>query len=112
METVRQQKVNRLLQKEISLLFQNEFSHLANGALVSITVVRVSPDLGYAKVFMSIFPSTEPQKMIDSYNAMLHEIQHQLYPKIRNQFRKMPELRFYYDDSLDYADRIENLLKP
>lgn len=111
MESVRQQKVNRLLQKEISQLFQKSFSHLTKGNIVSVTIVRVTPDLGFARVYLSVFPEKEPKKLIESFNDHLREVYQNLYPRIRNQFRKMPELRFYHDDSLDYAERINEILK-
>ncbi len=110
MESVRQRKVSRLLQKELGLLFQNELSRLSTGNIVTISVVRVAPDLGFAKVYVSVFPEKEPKKFVTNLNEHIGEVHHKLYPKIRNQFRKMPELRFYHDDSLDYAERIYELL--
>jgi len=111
MESIRQQKVSRLLQKEIGLLFHQQFTHLTMGNIVSVTVVRVTPDLSYAKVYMSAFPEKNPESLILSFNEHKSEITRALYPALRNQFRKMPELRFYYDDSLEYADRINQILK-
>lgn len=110
MESVRQQKVSRLLQKEIGMIFQKDLPHLAPGKIVSVTVVRISPDLSFAKVYVSVYPESEPKKLISSFNEQMHDITRVLYPKIKNQFRKMPEIRFYYDDSLDYADRINRIL--
>lgn len=111
MESVRQQKVSRLLQKELGFLFQSALRHLCQGNMVSITVVRVTPDLSFARIYVSVFPTAEPAKSVAHLNENLSEISHALYQKIRNQFRKMPEIRFYYDDSLDYADRIDEILK-
>lgn len=110
MESVRQQKVSRLLQKEIGMIFQKELSHLVPGKIVSVTVVRVTPDLSFARIYVSVYPEAEPKKLIHSFNEQMHDIIRVLYPKIKNQFRKMPEIRFYYDDSLDYADRINRIL--
>ncbi|MEZ4720462.1 MAG: 30S ribosome-binding factor RbfA [Flavobacteriales bacterium] len=110
MESVRQQKVSRLLQKEISTIFQQNLGHLSHGNMVSVTVVRIAPDLGFAKIYVSIFPEKEPQKLVEVFNEHLGEVTRLLYPRIKNQFRKMPEIRFYHDDSLDYADRINQLL--
>ena len=110
MESVRQQKVSRLIQKELSALFQSHYGHLSQGKMVSITVVRITPDLSFAKVYLSVFPAQEPKAVVDNYNQHLSEISHALYQRIRNQFRKMPEIRFYHDDSLDYADRINEIL--
>lgn len=93
------------------MLFQSTFKHLCQGNMVSITIVRVVPDLSFARVYVSVFPTTEPEKVVDLLNDHITEISHNLYQIIRNQFRKMPEIRFYYDDSLDYADRIDEILK-
>ena len=78
--------------------------------MVSVTVVRIAPDLGFAKVYVSVFPTKTPKQVVDDLNRHLAEITRSLYPRIRNQFRKMPEIRFYLDDSLDYADRINQIL--
>lgn len=111
MESVRQQKVGRLLQKELGHLFQHHFSHLTKGNIVSVTVVRVTPDLSFARVYLSAFPEKKPKELIESFNGHISEVCNSLYPRIRNQFRKMPEIRFYHDDSLDYAERINEILE-
>ena len=110
MESIRQQKVSRLLQKEIGILFQQSLSHLAAGNIVTVTVVRIAPDLGFAKIYLSVFPEKDPKGMISVLNENIGEVTRALYPKIKNQFRKMPEIRFYHDDSLDYAERINQIL--
>jgi ribosome-binding factor A len=110
METVRQQKVSRLLQKEIGILFQNTLSHMIHGNILSVTVVRIASDLGFAKIYVSPFPAEDPAALVTHLNENLGEVTRALYPRIRNQFRKMPEIRFYYDDSLDYAERINEIL--
>ena len=79
--------------------------------MVSVTVVRVSPDLSFAKIYMSAFPIKNPAELISAFNDHMREVTQALYTRVRNQFRKMPELRFYYDDSLEYADRINQILK-
>lgn len=78
--------------------------------MVSVTVVRTAPDLGFAKIYVSIFPGKQPKELVDNFNAHLSEITRLLYPRIKDQFRMMPEIRFYHDDSLDYADRISQIL--
>ena len=75
-----------------------------------MSIVRISPDLSIAKVYLSIFPSEKAQATIDSINASAREIRYELAQKVRFQLRKIPELRFYLDDSLDYIDKIDNLL--
>ena len=74
MESVRQQKVSRLLQKEIGLLFQQSLSHLTAGNILTVTVVRIAPDLGFAKVYLSVFPEKEPKQMIAGLNENIGEI--------------------------------------
>ena len=110
MESLRQTKVGRLLQKEIGLLLQKEGQQYVPGVMVSVTVVRVSPDLGYAKVYLSIFPSKEPEAVIEKLNESGKSIRYLLGKKIRHQLRLNPELIFFLDDSVDYADRIDDLL--
>src|SRR5688572_13516813 len=109
MESVRQQKVSRLLQKEIGYLIQHNLTHLTKGNIVSVTVVRITPDLSFARIYVSAFPEKQPAKLIAAFNEDIGEVTRLLYPRIRSQFRKMPEIRFYYDDSIDYADRINEI---
>ncbi len=108
----RQNKVSRLLQKEIGEIFQAEKLNLFLGAMISVTVVRVSPDLGFAKVYISIFsPKTPINEIYDLVNKNSKKIRFLLGTKIKNQLRNIPELAFFIDDSLDYIENIENLLK-
>lgn len=110
MDSIRQQKVSRLLQKELGKLFQKDLKHLAPGQIVTVTAVGVSPDLSYARVYISIFPTKEPQKVVDTFTDHVHEIKRLLVNTIRHDLRIMPGLQFYHDDSLDHAERIESLL--
>ena len=110
METTRQQKVARLIQKELADIFQKKSSMLAPGALLTITVVRISPDLSFAKVYISIFPVTNKETILKKIKDSVKEIRGELGNKIKNQLRIVPELAFYIDDSLDYADKIDKLL--
>ncbi|MDP2385406.1 MAG: 30S ribosome-binding factor RbfA [Bacteroidota bacterium] len=111
MESVRQSKVNRLLQKELAEIFRSEAKTMFEGAFVSVTQVRVSPDLGFAKVYLSIMLPKDKEKALKMINAQHYNVRKLLIAKIRNQFKAMPELAFYIDDSLDYAERIDQLLK-
>lgn len=110
METTRQNKISRLLQKELSEIFLTETRKMP-GTLVSVSVVRISPDLSIAKAYLSIFPSEKASETIESINASSREIRYQLAQRVRFQLRKIPELNFYLDDSLDYIENIDNLLK-
>lgn len=111
MESVRQSKVNRLLQKELAEIFRSESKTLLNGAFISVTQVRVTPDLGLAKVYLSIMLPKNKEEALELVKTQQHAIRKILNAKIRNQFKTMPELHFYIDDSLDYAERIDQLLK-
>lgn len=110
METTRQSKISRLLQKDLSDIFLNE-TRKTHGVLISVSVVRVSPDLSVAKVYLSIFPSEKAQEILDSIRLNARNIRYKLAQRIRFQLRKTPELSFFLDDSLDYIENIDMLLK-
>ena len=110
MESTRLKKVERLLQKELSTYFQ---LHLAvyGGRLVTVTAVRLSPDLSIAKTYLSIFPNQEVEKILALIENDGKKIKFEIGKITRNQMRKIPDFRFYIDDSLDHAQRIDDLLK-
>lgn len=109
MESTRQAKIARLLQKELSEIFRLQTAK-THGTLVSVSAVRVSPDLSTARVYLSIFPPESAQANIESINAQAKTIRYELGQRVRYQLRKTPELSFYIDDSLDYIANIDNLL--
>lgn len=111
MDSVRQNKVNSLLQKELALIFQHEGRSLLPGGLITVSAVRVSPDLGVAKVFLSLFPVKDKKTVIDLIKTQAHRFRGQLGMRIGKQMRIVPELLFYIDDSLDRAEEIGKLLK-
>jgi ribosome-binding factor A len=111
MESTRQKKVSRLIQKELADIFLRKSNVVAPGKLVSITVVRVSPDLSFAKVFLSIFPSSDQTDVLISIKDHTTKIRYELGQKVRSQLRIIPEIAFFIDDSLDYIDNIDKLLK-
>jgi ribosome-binding factor A len=110
MDTVRQQKVSRLLQKELSVFFQQESQNYIPGGLITVTTVRISPDMGLARIYLSIFPSEKGDKTVALINEHTKSIRFHLGKILRYQLRIIPELAFYKDDSLDYAEKIDNLL--
>lgn len=110
MESTRQQKIARLLQKELSEIFRQETAKVSN-VIVSVSAVRVSPDLSIARAYLSIFPSDKAQVLLDSINKSAKTIRYDLAQKVRYQLRKTPELYFHIDDSLDYIEHIDNLLQ-
>ena len=110
MENTRLQKINRLIQKELGDIFQKETAK-TRGTLVSVSSVRVSPDLSVARVHLSVFPSEQAQAIVANVNTHEGEIRYNLAQRVRYQLRRCPELTFYVDDSLDYIDHIDELLK-
>ncbi len=111
METTRQNKIARLLQKELSDIFLLQ-TKATKGVLVSVSVVRISPDLSYARAYLSIFPSDKAQEILQNINLHAKTIRFELGTRVRHQLRIIPELRFFLDDSLDYLEHIDKLLKP
>jgi ribosome-binding factor A len=111
MDSTRQQKYGRLIQKEISDIFLHDGYNLYGKAFVTVTMAKVSPDLGVAKIYLSIFGVKDSKAVMEQIGQHNKEIRKKLGNRIRHQARIIPELRFYLDDSLDYADKIEQLLK-
>lgn len=110
MDSTRQQKFSRLIQKELAEVFLKN-RNLAANAFITITGVRVSPDLSIARIHLSIFQHQTPAQIVQHCNDHTHEIRKELGNRIRNQARIIPELHFYLDDSLDYVDKMEKLFK-
>jgi len=111
METTRQQRIARLLQKELAGIFQRDTQALGRGVLVSVTNVRISPDLSVARVYLSIFPSEKGDEILENIRATAPSVRYKLGNIVRHQLRIIPELNFFLDDSLDYIDHIDELLK-
>lgn len=110
METTRQQKINRLIQKELSEILRKDAIHLS-GVIVTVTGVRISPDLSIAKVYLSFFPSERGQELLKALKTNAKTIRFDLGKKMGKQLRVIPELLFFLDDSLDYVEKIDALLK-
>ena len=110
METTRQQKIARLIQKDLSNIFQTETRQM-RGVLVSVSAVRISSDLSVAKAYLSIFPSSKAEEIINNVNANASRLRYTLGTLERHQLRIIPELKFFIDDSLDYVENIDRLLK-
>ena len=110
MQETRQNRVERLLQKELATIFQSQ-TQATHGVMVSVTQVRVSPDLSICTAYLSIFPSEKAEEIIKNITANEKTIRYDLGTRVRNQLRIVPELRFFIDDSLDYIEHIDELLK-
>ena len=108
METTRQNKISRLIQKELSEIFLLQTKAM-NGVLVSVSAVRISPDMSIARVYLSVFPSEKSQEIVKNINDNMKSIRFELGTRVRHQLRIIPELKFFVDDSLDYLEKIDEL---
>ena len=109
METTRQQKIDRLIQKELGEMFQRQ-TQAMRGVLVSVSNVRVSPDLSVCNVYVSVFPSEKADEIVKNLNDNVRSIRYDLGQRVRHQLRIIPELTFFKDDTLDYIEHIDELL--
>ena len=110
MQETRQNKIARLLQKELSVIFQEQ-TRAMHGVMVSVTRVKISPDLSICTAYLSIFPSEKGEELLQNIEKSSQQIRYNLGQRVRHQLRIVPELRFFIDDSLDYIERIDELLK-
>ncbi len=110
MQETRQNRIARLLQKELAEIFQSQ-TRRTHGILISVTRVRISPDLSICTAYLSIFPSEKGEELIQNIRKNEKSIRYELGRRVRNQLRIIPELRFFIDDSLDYIEHIDELLK-
>ena len=110
MESTRQQKVARLLQKDLGEILQTVSAEVTAGAMLTVTVVRISPDLSVARVYVSVFPSEKAVQVLKNLQQHSAGIRLQLGRRVRHQLRIVPELAFFIDDSLDYVERMDELL--
>jgi ribosome-binding factor A len=111
MESTRQKKVARLVQKELADIIIKKGRELAPGKMISITQVRISPDLSLAKAYISIFPTSNKEEVLKGMIDYTKSIRYDLGVKVKSQLRIVPELAFILDDSLDYIDNLDKLLK-
>ena len=109
MESKRQQKVARQLQKDLSEIFQRDVPHLFNGAFITVTSVRVSPDLSVARVYLSFLATKNKQMLLESIQEKGKVLRQHLGERVRHQLRIVPDLSFYLDDTADYADKMDKL---
>ena len=112
MESTRQKKISRQLQKDLAEILRQKNNEIAPGKIITVTAVRVSPDLGVSKIYVSVFPSADNDAVLEKITCHTKSIRYELGRRIKNQMRVVPELSFYLDDSLDYIDNIDSLLKP
>ena len=109
--SIRQEKIGNVIKQELGIYFQRNSVSVCKGAMVTVTTVRMSPDLSLAKIYISIFGGKNNKESFDNINNNARYIRHELSQVLKNQLRKTPELHFYIDDSFDYAKKIDTLLK-
>lgn len=111
MESTRQQKVSRLVQKDLGTIFQQQSKGNFEGALITVTKVHVTKDLSVAKVYLSLFLTGDKAALLEKIREHTREIRRELGIRVHAQLRVVPELSFFLDDSLDYIENIDHLLK-
>jgi ribosome-binding factor A len=111
MASIRQEKISSVLQQELSFIFQKETKALCLGSMVSVTKVNISSDLSVAKVYLSIFAADDKEEVLSNIKIHAKQIKHALSQIVKMQLRKTPNLTFFIDNSLDYAEEINELLK-
>lgn len=111
MENTRQQKIAKQIQRDIAEIFQRDIAESLRGTLVTVTAVRVSVDLSYAKVYISVFPFEQAQATLEVIEQQNRTIRGALGRRMRFQVKSIPELQFFIDDSLEYIENIDSLLK-
>lgn len=109
MASIRQNRVEGVIKEELSTFFQRHASDICQGAMVSVTIVRVTPDLSLARIYISIFLGPDKKKVLKSIQDNTRKIRGEIGKRLKNMHR-IPELAFFIDDSLDYAEQIDKLL--
>jgi ribosome-binding factor A len=111
MESTRQQKISRLIQKDLGVIFQEQSRNHFSGALITVTKVSVTKDLSLAKIYLSLFVTKDKESLLEKIRTRTREVRHELGTRVHNQLRVIPDLQFFLDDSLDYIDNIDHLLQ-
>ncbi|MDE5579389.1 MAG: 30S ribosome-binding factor RbfA [Alistipes sp.] len=111
MDNTRQQKIAKQIRKDVAEIFGKEGADIVRGLLVTVTAVRVSPDFGYAKIYVSVFPFERSQELMTALEQNSWFIRRALGQRLRNQLKSVPEIQFFLDDSLEYIEHIDQALK-
>jgi ribosome-binding factor A len=109
--TTRQLKISKQIQKDMAEILQPHILSIAPGRMLTVTEVTITPDLGWARILISVFPSEKGIQFVDLLNNSKNLYRNELGKKLRHQLKKIPEIQFVLDDSLDYIEKIDNLLK-
>ncbi|MBA2423665.1 MAG: 30S ribosome-binding factor RbfA [Chitinophagales bacterium] len=111
METIKQKKIAQLIKEVLSEIFQRESLSMVQGGMMTISHVIVSPDLLVAKIYLSFFQIKNPTEIVESLQRDENDLRRKLGNKIRNQIRRVPELHFFIDDSLEEVFRMEEIFR-
>ena len=110
-EGKRQKQVGGLIQEEINLIFQRLGLNMVNGGMVSISSVKITPDLLEARIYLSVFNASDNEEVLKKIQERAWEIKRELAARIKHQLRRIPELKFFLDDTLDQVFKMEELLR-
>ena len=110
MSSIRQSKIEAGIQQELATVFQRNASEICLGAMVSVSTVRITSDLSLARCYLSIFAGPDPKEVLENVEANKGKIRGEVGKRLKN-MKKLPQLAFFIDDSLDYAQQIDDLLK-
>lgn len=111
LEGKRQKQVASVLEKELNDIFQRLGLSMMDGGMISISSVKITPDLFDARIYLSFFKVKDPVEALKTINDKSWEIKRELTARVRHQLRSMPQLTFYIDDTLEYVDKMEQLFK-
>ncbi len=111
MESTRQQKIAKQLQRDLAEILQQDCREIFKGLLLTVTAVRVSPDFGYAKIYVSVFPFERNEEVLTLLSKNNWAIRKALGARIKNQLKIVPEIEFFLDDSLEYIEGIDRAIK-
>ena len=111
MASIRQERVSELIKRELSILFQRESTTWFGGLFITVTQVRIGPDLGLARVYLSFMAVADKEKAWQTVETENWRVRKALGGKVGKQLRRVPELNFYLDDSLDFVDEVDQALK-
>ena len=110
-EGKRQKQVSGLIQEEINFIFQRLGLNMVDGGMVSISSVKITPDLLEARIYLSVFNAQDSKAVLKKVQDKAWEIKKELAARVKNQLRRIPELRFFLDDTLDYVFKMEEILR-
>ncbi len=111
MESTRQQKISKQIQKDLAEILQRDCGEIFRGLLLTVTAVRVSPDFGYAKIYISVFPFDRNEEVLATLSKNNWMIRKALGSRVKNQLKVVPEIEFFLDDSLEYIENIDRAMK-